>query len=460
MRGKVLQFDYDFISAKDAADPTEYQICLTWAERQILLAMIDYIGWKTRWYSPTGAAISQDTIDAWRDAIAGELMFGNCLDCTDVWECLGVSEAPTDLLAWLIAQLGSQADVINLLVNPGNSSVPSPIADIEITAGCDQDKTFAFSLQLVQFMNTVIEDAFEIFESATNWVEFGGLVVDSIPFLSEVTDLVEYLYSTMVEQYLASYTTSLENEYACAIYCMIMAHENCTITWFDLYQYFLQRFGAGMANVQLPDLLQYIAGGGWSGSEFCDASMAMFCGVMYYGGDWAGITLAGIKMFWDSWLNDENSDWETLCTSCGWTLTQTLDSTHGETWWTATCGNIQTDRVDSADCGGYRGVIINVTLPSDRTVNRIEIDYRYDGLGEDGLGRWTVFNDSDEILQQDSWALDELSGSEWDVFIKYVDQVEVHRVKFELIASFDEEEGGYTATNEVTLSGEGSDPFS
>jgi hypothetical protein len=320
---------------------------------------------------------------------------------------------------------------------------------------------FAFSLQLVQFINLAIENLFEVLELITNSVEFAQVVLESIPVVTTVANFVDYLQESLAEEYLAEYTQTLENTYACEIMCLIVSQQDCSATWQDLYEYFLQRFGAGLENIDLFDLLNYIGGGGLSGTVFVDAAFAAFCGIMYYGDRWGDITLKGIQNFWGSWSNDSNSDWEILCGSdCGWTLEQSITSQDIETWWDDTCGILETNLLRSTVCGeGFRGLIVNVTLPEDRMVNRIEIDYRYDNLGANGLGRWTVFDDENEILQQGQWNLVEMTGQDFDTFIKYIDQIETHRVKFELIGSFDEEEGGYTATNLVTLSGQGSDPF-
>jgi hypothetical protein len=76
---KALLWDYDYLLTKS---DDECSYCLSEREVQILLAQIDYIGWKTR-YKPTSTEIDQDTIDAWSGNLARKLMSGCCGENTD-----------------------------------------------------------------------------------------------------------------------------------------------------------------------------------------------------------------------------------------------------------------------------------------------------------------------------------------------------------------------------------------
>lgn len=334
MKGKVLQWDYDFIKSKDNVDTIA--VCFTYRERQILLSMLDYIGWSTRWFSPTDQTIDQDDIDAWRDSIGKKLMFGDCpVDCDEVWYCiLPTGESiPDDLLSWLIGQLGSNGDVINIINNPPASSTPPAIVDEPIYTNCDSDYLYGFILQLVKFINTAIENSYERFEAATNTLEAYQAISEEIPIMTEVTDFVAYLQDTIVEEYLAAYDTAYENEVSCDLFCLARRPGNeCTLTWNELYEYFLARLGAGLANKDILDLLQFILGGGWNGTEFADASFAAFCGIMYYAGEWTGLTLPLIQKYWTSFTNDPNSDWETLCDECAWQVDYTYPDSQIDDW--------------------------------------------------------------------------------------------------------------------------------
>jgi len=75
MQGKLLQLDYDFILAQTG----ECEYCLTDAQVQMILAFVDYYGWRTRWYSESGE-IDIDIIDALKGGLVDRLMSGCCSD--------------------------------------------------------------------------------------------------------------------------------------------------------------------------------------------------------------------------------------------------------------------------------------------------------------------------------------------------------------------------------------------
>lgn len=74
-RWKSAQYDYDALSALDDDDCCLY--ALSARDVQLILASVDYFGWKTRYISPSNTAIDQDTIDAWKGHVAENLM--SCL---------------------------------------------------------------------------------------------------------------------------------------------------------------------------------------------------------------------------------------------------------------------------------------------------------------------------------------------------------------------------------------------
>lgn len=73
---KAMLWDYDYLLTK-----SDDECCYSLSERevQILLAQIDYIGWKTR-YKPTSTEIDQDLIEKWMGNLARKLMSGCCPD--------------------------------------------------------------------------------------------------------------------------------------------------------------------------------------------------------------------------------------------------------------------------------------------------------------------------------------------------------------------------------------------
>jgi hypothetical protein len=71
---RALLFDYDALLAK-----SDDECCYNLSEREValILAQIDYIGWKTR-YRPTATQIDREIIDMWKGKLAEKLMVINC----------------------------------------------------------------------------------------------------------------------------------------------------------------------------------------------------------------------------------------------------------------------------------------------------------------------------------------------------------------------------------------------
>lgn len=460
MQGKIIQFDYDYILERETSEVSE--VCLSYHERQILLTLVEYIGWSKRWYSGLGTTISQDKIDLWRDSISRRLMFGVCeMDCNDVWACLGITETPPgSILAWLLEQLSSNGDVINTINVPSPEAI-SPVVYEEMVANCDYDYLYGFCVQLIQYINRACEDFYELLELVSNPLEFTQIVSEKSPLLSMVTDYVNFMQEAIVEAYLANYDATLEQEYICAVFCIAKLNDGCSLTWMELYEYFLARVGTNLENKHILDLLEFLVGGNWEGTEFCDLTFAAFCGVMHNLGTWLGIDLNGIKLLWESWGNDPNTDWITLCVDCGWELIQMLDSSHEETWWTNSFGLLEFDRVASEPIPslGYRGLVINVTLPEVRRVNTVTSYYRKTEGSPNSVGIMTLFDVGDNVLAQHNWTMVN-SSIGWDAEEYTFDQNNVSRVKIELYCNTSNPYGdGYCATNEIKITGTGLDPF-
>ena len=308
-RWKSIELDYAWISAADHV--TSIPVCLTWRERQILLSLVEIVGWTTRW---TNNPV-KDTVQNWRDTLVYKLTTECAVDCTDVWACLGITGTPpTDLVEWLVDQINENGDIITGIDSRGGGSVPAPTILTDAGIGCDLDDLYGFCLQLVQFMNRAIEDAYELLELKTNPFEFAQAATKEMSYVGLVVDFIAYLQDSIIEAYLANYDEDLEVEYACALMCVALENEDCSLSWLDVYQYFMGRFGAEFADTTVTDLLTFIVAGSWSGSEFCDASFATFANILYMSGEWFGITLERVQQFWATWLNDPNSDWESLCT--------------------------------------------------------------------------------------------------------------------------------------------------
>jgi len=76
-RWKSVQYDYDALQDTDLDQTCLY--CLSGRDVQLILASLDYFGWKTRYKSFSGTAIDQETIDNWQGHLSEVLMSCNSL---------------------------------------------------------------------------------------------------------------------------------------------------------------------------------------------------------------------------------------------------------------------------------------------------------------------------------------------------------------------------------------------
>lgn len=110
---KALLMDYDALLA---ASDDECSYCLSQREIQMLLAFVDYIGWKTR-YIATETEIDQETINHWMGNLARKLMSGCCDEKLHRYTAEGVYQSSED---------GGATWVDDLSGDPRNSGTASP----------------------------------------------------------------------------------------------------------------------------------------------------------------------------------------------------------------------------------------------------------------------------------------------------------------------------------------------
>lgn len=481
-RAKIIKFDWDFISAKD--DTEKQYVCLTWAERQILLTMLDYVGWMTRWDSPTGQTIDQDEIDRWRDSIAGELMFGDCLDCESVLECVvtGLGGTGTDL-ALALKNWIEQNQGEFIPYPPDDNGMIDVAQDDLNTQGCAEDEIYGFAIQLVSTFDDWIEDFFEIVEVATNAIELASAILDSVPILTTVTDLVEYFIDNVRENYSANYDTELETQIACDLFCMMTDPDNatCSLTWQELTEYFCQQLSYELGDVSLEDWASFVIEGFWDGDEFVYIMMATLTAVLSIGGDWTGITLAFIQRQIAAFFNDPDSDWETLCTDCVWEYIIDFPIDGQGDWVLGTDFNAeyqgtfvsgvgwQTTAQDNAEGPGHdwsRAICVQHPLSVKTRINYVKAEYDITNSGHwDGSGNTQYvrsYNGNGTYYDTRNAETDNGSGHSLNFTGNFVQENGGAYMKLRFLSGrwwTDSDPGGEVTLTKITVRGRGDNPF-
>jgi hypothetical protein len=479
MTGKIIKFDYDFIASKDDSDAIP--VCLTIAERQILLTMLEYVSWSKRWYSPTAQTIPQDKIDEWCARLYRKL-FGECdVNCDDVIACL-------------ISELGGEGDditqtLLDWLREHQNDVIPYPsdnIGTIEIAgdnlniAACDANEIFGFTLQLVQLFDRLITNFFEIIEVATNAAELVQAALDSVPVLSTVTDLLNYAQETLAENYAANYDVELEENIACDLLCLMIANDGCTLTWDEIIEYLSLQVSYELADVSIQDLGTFIVEGVWDGDEFVYIMFLLVAAVIAIGADWTGVTLASIQRTIASYFNDPNSDWETLCTNCVWSYSIDFEAEQGNweltndflaqeqgmytlgTGWGTTVKNNGVGGDDTSRAVG----IAHPMSSTDSVIRTVSIHYNFIQSGNwDGTGNnhRTFLRDEPLYLKLIDATSDPTGNDKGMTFLgdaELSDTTTEFVIKFVSGRVFDDyDPGGQAVIKSVLITGIGDNPF-
>jgi len=140
-RGKIIAMNYDAYNALPG-DTCLY--CLTDKQQMILIALLEQLGWRTRWYSPSGAAIDQDIFEGYRGDLAAALMSDVCSDIMTKLDTIidkvnhvetMITTLETDLDASQLAQDVAIAGVlseITLTVEPALIGIAATLAGIAL----------------------------------------------------------------------------------------------------------------------------------------------------------------------------------------------------------------------------------------------------------------------------------------------------------------------------------------
>jgi len=281
----------------------------------------------TKWFNydrdPTHKGVQLATL--WRMAYLATKWEG-CMNCEELTECL--TPLLADFAQSIVQQITNNSEYG--VENPGQPLTEEQNEQNltgETNLTCDLDITWAQSLAVIQFTNRLITDLFEQIESKTNVVELAQLF-NSVPFVRYVTnaigeeaavDLIAYYQEAVTEGYLAEYTEALEQELACAVFCI--AKLDCTIS-VDLLDYV---FSSRVASIvpdtpgDLIELLALLAGISLSAADVVNLmfwfawkgfKLAQFFITDAVGGTFDIQTLLALA------VNDANNDWELLCTDC------------------------------------------------------------------------------------------------------------------------------------------------
>lgn len=204
MQGKVIQLDYDFITSLEG----ECTYCLTDAQVQIILGMLDYVGWKTRWYSESGIIDEQTILEL--QAGLGERLMSCCCDDTEIifrWTEGGELEQSDD---------GGETWTPCPEKDPRNNSptYPPVIGEPSPDKNCIS-ATGMVMLIKEQVANQLTEDMsrFTLTELIETWVT--TYIETSNPFQALMQIVANQIFALLVGNVMASLTEAVWDKLTC-----------------------------------------------------------------------------------------------------------------------------------------------------------------------------------------------------------------------------------------------------
>jgi len=206
---KALLWDYDFLLSR-----SDDECCYSLSDRevQILLTLVDYVGWRTR-YQPTDTTIDPETISKWQGNLARELMSG----------CCGEN------------QLTRYTDegVLEVSNDGGVTWAPAPELDPRVTGayfppmpGEDGDEKKC--LAATSSMEYVKQNFIAVLTDGMGYAAIYDILISVVGFLGLlggvgilVAILVGAIFSAGIVAVQAAFTAGVWNDFKCILYCRV-----------------------------------------------------------------------------------------------------------------------------------------------------------------------------------------------------------------------------------------------
>jgi len=344
---KRIRWSWDYLAS---FSEDENFIVLSEKEIQFLLTPLSSAQWRTRWLE---GIPSEDTRENFIASLQERLL--TPLDiCQLIADCINDPNSPARQ-----ALKDALSDTENPVLPPGTSPVnpntiidPTPSSN-NLLIDCDPDKIYGLCVQIVDFTDSLITDALQLIETASNAVEATIIVTDDIPILGQSLDMLDFVLETGAELYASGFTIEKRQELICDLFCL--GQSNCALSIADIADYFFNLYSSTYPSSvdTLLTQLALIA----SGEDMVNGLFSLCWAVFSAGEKWLGVqNVEQIAMIAASFNNDPDGDWTTLCEDCP-NIIADYDHilTSGTPIETSGLDTGKTYRIDFLGTGGFNG---------------------------------------------------------------------------------------------------------
>lgn len=326
--------------------------------KNFLGTVLDLCYWYN--YERTGDDKGKQNADIWREAF-NEIRIGACMLVQQkTGEPCILEVSYDDGETWedfADITLCVNADYIQSLID-NNTNLQQAIAqyaggasagiyDTEIPAnlsksfkdgqsGCNNDNLYGMCLQLTKLLNTVSENLLDIFVAGLQQAGNLGDLIEAIPLVGELPadDILQFLekVATQVNSaYQAAYDTQLEEDISCEFFCA--AQGTCDLTFEQARDIIKSHIANPVSAQDFYSMINDMIANNWFGDQAVWVFFYFILETIIFGGEILGQDVNRFAKTVATYFNDPNSDWSTLCTSCGWTYT--CNFTNANCGWTA-----------------------------------------------------------------------------------------------------------------------------
>ena len=238
VRGKIIKVKpYD-------NEGSEKLLPLTDRQRGLLLALTEFLDWKTRWYSFPDGLDDDDTRGAYVSDLKNRLMQMVNI-CEEMIACIeSDGDVITSLVNFFKNQLTNNTEIQQLInqitqTSPGSEPVVTKTGEniYTETGGCDYDKLYGAMLVFVKWMHYNNLDFLEKMVAASTPAQRASILSSNIPDFNggilgdALSDVISFFSSAFKTNYESTYDTTYETGLVCELFCL--ARANCTITTDD-----------------------------------------------------------------------------------------------------------------------------------------------------------------------------------------------------------------------------------
>ncbi len=247
---------------------------------------------------------------------------------------------------------------------------------------CDEDEIFGMTRQMANFLNQVSMDILEIFVTAFAIPGRIGDIIEAIPGLGvlpydDLLQALEKIAEQVNDSYVAAYDTQINEDIACDLFCI--AKITCTLIMEQARDYFQDKVTTALDNTDILHVIEDIIANNWIGEQSIYMFHWFILDTIIFGGETLGVDTNRMVTTIATYFNDPDSDWSTLCTSCGWAESWLDGDGDIEPDWTIILGTYDSgdDDLDSEFNGTSSELAYaEYVFTQQTTVTKIEYDGR------------------------------------------------------------------------------------